>query len=132
MRRFATAPLLAAALLAHTCAGATTFLVNVGGSALAFSPKTLTISAGDTVTFHNKGGTHNVAANDGSFRCAHGCDGSGGNGTPSTNWTVSVRFDTPRTIGYFCETHGSPGNGMYGTIIVQPTFPVRLQTFEVN
>ncbi len=69
--------------------------VNVGGSqdfdsgygggyttpVLTFSPNNLTITAGDTVTFHNLGGAmHNVHADDDSFRCAAGCDDASGNG----------------------------------------------------
>ena len=34
-----------------------------------FSPSNLTIEVGDSVTFVNAGGFHNVEANDGSFRC---------------------------------------------------------------
>ena len=102
-------------------AHAAVFIVNVGGSKLTFTPQTVTIDPGDTVTFINRGGTHNAVADDGSFRCALGCDGDGhnGNGHPSNaNWTASVTFDKPGTVGYFCEIHGAPGMGMYGTIIV--------------
>ena len=38
-----------------------------------FFPRDLEIAAGDTVTWVNIGGRHNVAATDGSFRCANGC-----------------------------------------------------------
>jgi plastocyanin len=121
------APLLAALvfLSANTLAFATTFIVNVGGSKLTFTPQTLTIQPGDTVTFVNKGGLHNVLADDGSFRCARGCDGfPGGNGkASSTNWVANVTFPTPRKIGYFCEIHGAPGQGMFGTINVQAPQP---------
>ena len=102
-------------------AHAAVFIVNVGGSTLTFIPQTVTINPGDTVTFINRGGTHNAVADDGSFRCALGCDGDGHNGNghaSSANWTASVTFDKPGTVGYFCEIHGAPGMGMYGTIIV--------------
>ena len=46
-------------------ADAANWTVNVGGAQLAYSPATLTITAGDTVTFTNQGGFHNVAADDG-------------------------------------------------------------------
>src|SRR3954468_9170959 len=63
----------------------------VAQSNMTFSPKTLTIAAGDTVTFTNAGGGHNVTARAPSvttFRCANGCDGNGGNGNVSTaDWT---------------------------------------------
>jgi len=114
---------LAAALLcAHVCAHASTFIVNVGGNnPPTFSPASITINPGDSVTFINKGGLHNVVADDGSFRCAHGCDGDGhgGNGAASSStWVTSLTFDHAGTIGYFCEIHGQPGQGMFGTINV--------------
>ena len=48
-----------------------------------FHPDTLTINAGDSVTFIALDddlivtGPHNVVADDGSFRCARGCDEGG-------------------------------------------------------
>lgn len=84
-----------------------------------FFPASLTIEAGDTVTWVNMGGLHNVVANDSSFRCAQGCDGSGGDGDPSSSgWSFSLTFDDPGTIGYFCEVHASLG--MSGSITVTP------------
>lgn len=129
------APAVLVALLAHTLAQAATFIVNVGGDIPpTFSPQTLPIQTGDTVSFVNKGGLHNVKADDGSFRCARGCDGQpGGNGAASSsNWVASVTFTHAGVVGYYCETHGAPGQGMYGTIIVQAPTPVRLQSFEVD
>jgi len=92
------------------------FIVTADG--VAFSPRNLTIRAGDSVTFRNGGGFHNVAADDGSFRCAAGCDGAGGNGDPSNAaWAAVVTFDDPGTVGYKCEVHA--GMGMTGTITVE-------------
>lgn len=116
--------LVCAAALAPLAAGAA--IVNVGGNSNGFAPQSITINAGDSVTFVNKGGAHNVVADDGSFRCARGCDGDGrgGNGNASSsNWIASVTFNTPGTIGYFCEVHGMPGQGMFGTITVQGVTP---------
>lgn len=110
-----------ASLLATFDAGATNWYVQSGGASVAFSPQSLTIQAGDTVTFLNLGGYHNAVADDGSFRCAHGCDGDGqgGNGNASDSfWLATVAFPKAGTVGYFCEPHGSPGSGMYGTIEV--------------
>jgi plastocyanin len=89
-----------------------------------FSPSNLTIAAGDTVTFRNGGGFHNVASDPGSvtsFRCANGCDGAGGDGDLSNaSWSATVAFPTAGTIGYYCEAHGSAGGGgMAGRIIVR-------------
>lgn len=118
-------------LLTALPATATEDHVSVGGQSysngyyyadLSFSPRQLTIRAGDTIVFDNLGGAHNVAADDGSFRCAQGCDGSGGNGNPSNaQWHASVRFDTPGTYGYHCEVH--QGMGMTGTITVEGAAP---------
>lgn len=87
-----------------------------------FSPRDLTIEAGDTVTWtNNSGGIHNVHADDESFRCARGCDATGGNGAPSAErWSVTLTFGAPGTTGYFCDFHGAKGGiGMAGTITVE-------------
>jgi plastocyanin len=87
-----------------------------------FTPNTVTIALGDTVTFRNGGGLHNAVSNPGSvtaFRCANGCDGAGGNGNPSSAaWSATVAFPAAATIGYFCDVHGAPGVGMAGRILV--------------
>jgi plastocyanin len=103
---------------------------------LTFSPTTVSANVGDTITFTNVGapaGFHNVRS-DGptmTFRCANGCDGAGGDGSPSSaNWTSTITLTTPGTIQFYCEIHGAPGQGMSGTINV--TLPVELQSFEVD
>jgi len=86
---------------------------------LTFVPQNLTINAGDSVTWTNTSGMmHNVAAFDHSFRCANGCDGEGGDGTPSGNWTFTRTFNQTGTINYQCEIHG-PYYGMVGSVTVQ-------------
>ena len=105
--------------------------VDVGGTTgggeyeyplMSFTPAQLTIAVGDTVTFVNKGGVHNVYADDGSFRCARGCDADGGNGAPSGElWSSTVTFDTAGSFGYECQAHA--GMGMRGTIVVEGTQP---------
>jgi plastocyanin len=126
--RFVRVPLQALVALAFVAAEARaeTAFVIVGGQELTFSPQTIDINAGDTVTFLNFGGVHNVVADDGSFRCAHGCDndGHGGNGGATGQlWSVSVNFPNVGTVGYFCETPGAPGTGMFGTINVHGAAP---------
>jgi plastocyanin len=120
--RIASAMLVAlASLLSTFDVCAKQWYVQSGGAEVAFSPQFLTIQAGDSVTFLNIGGYHNAVADDGSFRCAHGCDndGHGGSGNASDSfWIATVAFPNPGTVGYFCEPHGSPGSGMYGTIEV--------------
>lgn len=87
-----------------------------------FTPARLTVRPGDTVTWRNMGGFHNVVAADASFRCSEGCDGdgSGGDGAPSSSaWRFSRTFTTPGEVAYFCWVHGGPGGaGMSGQIVV--------------
>ena len=85
---------------------------------LMFDPPNQTVNVGDTVTWSNLGGAqHNVHADDNSFRCANGCDGAGGNGTPSAqDWSATVTFTKPGVVSYHCDVHGSMG--MTGTITV--------------
>jgi plastocyanin len=95
----------------------------VTASGMSFTPSTLSINAGDTVTFRNASGLHNAVSDPGSvttFRCANGCDRAGGNGNPSSAlWSATVTFPTAGTVGYYCEIHGAPGGGgMSGTITI--------------
>ena len=85
-----------------------------------FVPAELTIVEGDTVTWTNSGGFHNVRADDDAFRCANGCDGDGGDGSPASNaWSFSLTFNDLGSIPYYCEVHGSSGGlGMSGTVEV--------------
>jgi plastocyanin len=101
-------------------------VVNVGGGSNSFSPQQITINVGEAVTFVNKGGFHNVVADDGSYRCARGCDGDGKGGSgnaSSSSWVVTVTFNSAGSFGYFCEIHGMPGVDMFGTIVVQGAPP---------
>ena len=126
LRNIAPALLL---LLACTAAHAEDHRVTVGGTymdggysypQLSFSPGTINANVGDTVTFVNGGGTHNVASDTGApmtFRCANGCDGSGGDGNPSgSGWSSTITLTATGTIGFHCEVHGTMG--MTGTINV--------------
>lgn len=81
-------------------------------SSSTFSPSTVTIDVGDTVTWSNDGGIHNVRFDDGSFEEPS---------EPSfASWTASRRFTAPGTFRYFCEAHGqSGGRGMSGTVVVR-------------
>ncbi len=77
-----------------------------------FSPPAVEIDVGDTVTWNNGGGFHNVKFDDGSFE-----QPSSPSATP---WTVQRTFDTPGTFRYYCEEHGGPGGaGMAGTVSVR-------------
>ena len=88
--------------------------VTVGGGPNTFSPAQLTINVGDTVTWTNAGGFHNVVSD--------AVDGNGdpifSSGTASAEaWTYQFTFDTAGTYSYVCQPHATIG--MVGTIIVQ-------------
>src|SRR6185312_3029761 len=124
-------------LVCASAAYARTVTVQVGGTTtsgdpyygyntypvLMFTPANVTIDVGDTVIFSSLGGApHNVHADDNSFRCANGCDGQGGNGTPATNdWTSSVTFTKPGVVNFHCDTHQM--QGMTGSITVNGAAP---------
>ena len=75
-----------------------------------FSPATLTVSAGTTVTWtNNEGVQHTVTADDDSF---------GSDALPEGG-TFEFTFDTPGTYAYHCRFHGGvEGEGMSGVIVV--------------
>jgi plastocyanin len=78
-----------------------------------FSPSTVTISPGDTVTWVNDGGAHNVKFDDGSFEEPS---------SPAFTWTTNPRrtFNSPGEFRYFCEQHGAAGGaGMAGRVVVE-------------
>ncbi len=87
-----------------------------------FTPANISIQAGDTVRWENFGNNnHNVASTDLSFlfRCADGCDDTGGDGNPAgLGWVSEVTFHLPdSSIPYVCEPH--VGFGMTGSVSVQ-------------
>jgi FtsP/CotA-like multicopper oxidase with cupredoxin domain len=84
---------------------------NAGGTVVMlddrFEPRTLTIKAGTTVTFVNKGADwHSVAAYDGSYQSDQIAPGQ----------SYSVTFDKPGSYSYICKHHAR--QGMVGQIIV--------------
>ena len=81
----------------------------------SFSPATVNVTVGDTVTWLNDGGTHNVRFADGSFEDPPEPASPG-----SSGWMdgVSRGFDAEGTLVYYCELHGSPTFGMRGTVAV--------------
>ena len=70
-----------------------------------FSPGTVTVNVGDTITWHNSGqAPHNATANDGSFK------------TPDLNngQSSSHTFSSAGTFSYICTIHPN----MHGTVRV--------------
>jgi len=65
---------------------------------MAFSPSTITVSAGSTITWTNKDGvSHTVTSNTGLFD----------SGTFGSNGTFSFTFPTAGTYPYYCAVHPS-------------------------
>ena len=81
-------------------------------ASMTFSPSVLSINLGDTVTFVNTGGNHNV--NGTLLTFPSNPDGFGNN--VGTGWTYSYVFTTPGVYNYQCDPHVSMG--MTGTILV--------------
>jgi plastocyanin len=82
-----------------------------------FSPGELTVAPGDSVTFTNSGGFHNVAWVQGTFD-----DGSQASpADPSFTWPSNPKrtFTAEGKFQYYCEQHGTAsGGGMAGTVTV--------------
>ena len=97
---------------AATGAGAENQTVMALSGPNRFSAPTVTINQGETVTWQNGGGNHNVQFNDGSYQMPV---------NPSTDsWTVSRTFNTPGTFTYVCREHAP---GMAGSVTVLPANP---------
>lgn len=80
-----------------------------------FAPKSVTVSSGDSVTWMNGGGEHNVKFEDGQFEQPP-------EPAAPESWPAAPprrRFTVPGTYRYYCENHGGPGgDGMSGTVTV--------------
>jgi MYXO-CTERM domain-containing protein len=74
-------------------------------ASFAFSPQTVTVAVGDSVTWTNNDGTgHTATADDGSFDT----------GTIAGGASESATFTTAGTVAYHCTIHAA----MTGTIVV--------------
>jgi plastocyanin/glucose/arabinose dehydrogenase len=102
----AAAPAPAAAPAA---AAAVSGSANVAVENFAFNPQTLTVTPGTTVTWTNNDTVQHTVTWD---------DRTVDSGLFGQGQTFSYTFTQPGTYGYFCIPHGSPGAGMYGTVVV--------------
>ena len=91
---------------------ATNHVVNTQG--MTFSPSNITITVGDSVTFNNTGGVHNV---NGTTQTFPQNPESFGNNLGS-GWTYVHVFTTSGLYDYQCDPHIP---GMVGTIQVNPS-----------
>ncbi len=92
-------------------APAATHTVNQVGN--TFVPSSLTIAEGDVVEWVWNGGNHTVTE-------GTPCTPSGGFDEPlnSGNPLVSITFNAPGTVDYFCDPHCDAG--MVGVLTVEP------------
>jgi len=95
-------------VLLLTAVGATVLAADhaVDIAGFAFSPGSVTVAVGDTVTWTNADAQgHTATADDASFDT----------GTIARNTSKSVTFSTAGTFGYHCKIHPQ----MTGTVVVQ-------------
>jgi plastocyanin len=114
-------------------AWATNFNIQLSGpSATTFTPNSVDVQVGDTVTFINAaGGFHNVASDDPAFpfQCAVNC--STDNGGSNANWTAVLTVPETaahKDIQFYCQIHGA--SVMSGMLHI--TNPVDLQSFDID
>lgn len=75
-----------------------------------YAPATLTVTTGDSVTFRNGGGAHNVHFED---------EIDAAFGPTQTAWEHKRTFTRAGAYRFFCDAHGDRGgNGMHGVVTV--------------
>jgi plastocyanin len=106
--------MLALVGVAALCCSATASLADTGSASPAqvvikdfmFSPKSITVKAGSTVTWVNKDDEpHSVVSDTGQFR----------SGAVDTDESFAHKFDKPGTYHFSCSIHPR----MVGTIVVE-------------
>jgi plastocyanin len=103
----ASAPLVAALILPVRAQQAAAGAVSIDN--FTFTPASLTVKAGTTVTWTNKDDIpHGIASSSNAFTRSKALD---------TNDSFSFTFTTPGTYQYFCYIHPH----MVGTIVVEAT-----------
>ena len=104
--------LLIFSLIAFSFAGFAQTAVTVSSN--QFTPQNITINVGETVTWTNTGGFHNVNGTQATFP---NNPESFGNNT-GTGWTYMHTFNIPGSYDYQCDPHFTLG--MTGTVTVNP------------
>lgn len=107
-----------AAALAVMCCGVARAAIHVvtANPDLTFTPAAITIYQGDTISFENAGGVHNVHADNNRFICSVNCTTN--NAPSDAAWRANVQFNQPGTFGYYCDAHGDLSGGMRGAVTV--------------
>jgi plastocyanin len=76
---------------------------------MTFNPQSVSINAGETVTWNWTGSGHSVTSDDGSWD----------SDVQSAPFTFSQTFPTAGSFDYYCKVHGAAGRiGMWGTVVV--------------
>ncbi|WIA12756.1 hypothetical protein OEZ86_006085 [Tetradesmus obliquus] len=100
-------------------ANAANVKLGADSGALVFEPATVTIKAGDSVTWTNNAGfPHNIVFDEDAVPAGVNADALSHDdylNAPGESYTA--KFDTAGEYGYFCEPH--QGAGMVGKVIVQ-------------
>ena len=109
--------LLFSLLFSLTSIAQTNYTVSTSG--MSFSPSELTIEIGDTVTFINTGGNHNVNGTQATF--PNNPDSFGN--SVSSGWTYQHVFSIDGEYDFQCDPHSNAG--MKGKIIVQNSTSVQ-------
>lgn len=87
-------------------------------NAMSWSPSTLTVLAGDTVTWVSNSGTHNVNGTTATFSLN---PESFGNSVSSSAWTYQHVFTITGSYDFQCDVHA--GSGMNGNVtVISPTY----------
>jgi len=107
---------LALALSAHADA---TVKLGADSGALVFEPSTVTIKAGEAVSWVNNAGyPHNIVFDEDAIPSGENADAlSHDDYLNAPGETVTTKFATPGEYSYYCEPH--QGAGMQGKVIVQ-------------
>ena len=93
-------------------ARAATVVVTLSSNNL-FSPKDVTINAGDSITFTNRAGFHNAVCQDPDPKC-------GFKNAQSAPWGATTTFNTAGLFRYRCTVHsGNFTSGMVGSVTVK-------------
>ena len=88
--------------------------VTVGGTGFVFSPATLKVKVGDTVTWQWAAGGHSVTSGD-SAACT--ADAVFDSKVQASGFTFTQKFTKAGTVNYFCAPHCAAG--MKGSIVVE-------------
>ena len=98
----------------------------ISNSGTSWVPSSLTITAGDTVTWINTGGTHNVNGTTVTFPNNPESFGN----SVGAGWTFQYVFTIAGTYDFQCDPHA--GMGMTGTVTVQSNTTVVLSNNNVT